>query len=70
MRIELSGGRIVRVLDVESRGPRWASITIESDWPSVSAVISKITPDELRAIAAECVRVADLLEPVTIAEAA
>ena len=70
MRIDLSGGRIVRVFDVESSGSRWASITIESDWPSVSAVISKITPDELRAIAAECVRVADLLETVTIAEAA
>ena len=62
MRIELSGGRIVRVLDVESSGSRWASITIESDWPSVSAAISKITPDDLRAIAAECVRVADLLD--------
>jgi hypothetical protein len=62
MRIELSGGRIVSVLDVESRGSRWASITIESVWPSVSAAISKITPDELRAIADECVRVADLLD--------
>ena len=54
MRIELSGGRIVSVLDVESSGSRWASIIIESDWPSVSAEISKITPDDLRAIAAEC----------------
>lgn len=51
-------------------GATWGTITIESSWPGVNVTISKVTPKDLRAIAAECNRVADLLETAAIAEAA
>ena len=66
MRIELSGGRHLRIMDVTSRGNSWASITVETEWPAVSVAVSKISPSELRAIAAECTRIADLLDPDVI----
>lgn len=69
MRIEINGGRSIRVLDVQADQGRWATIIFEAEWPSISAVISKLTPSELRAIAAECMRVADLLDPDVITSA-
>lgn len=66
MRIEINGGRFIRVIDVQADQGRWATISFESGWPSLSAVFSKLTPSELRAIAAECTRVADLLDPDVI----
>ena len=62
MRIELSGGRYLHIMDVHSLGDSWASITVETEWPTLSVAISKIFPYELRAIADECTRIADLLD--------
>lgn len=70
MRIKINGGRDIRVLDVQTDQGRWASISVESSWPSVAAAISMLMPSELRAIAAECMRVADLLEPAAAVDEA
>ena len=68
MRIEINGGRGFSVLDVISGGDRWASIGIDSSWPSITSTMSKITPKELRAIAAACTSIADRLEPLITRE--
>lgn len=74
MSARISGNRTITVHPTTSlfpvpsidNGAAWGTITVDSSWPGVNVTISKVTPEDLRAIAAECTRVADLLDPDVI----
>lgn len=78
MSARISGGRTITAHPTTSLFPTpkfddaatWGTITVESAWPGVNATISRVTPADLRAIASECTRVADLLEPAATTKAA